>query len=37
MPKLTDIDWEELTTNVSMITFLQGLNIGGKYIVDIQL
>ncbi|MBP7025152.1 MAG: hypothetical protein KBB10_03535, partial [Clostridia bacterium] len=29
-PKLTDIDWEELTTNVSMITFLQGLNIGGK-------
>lgn len=30
MPKLTDIDWEELTTNVSMITFLQGLNIGGK-------
>lgn len=30
MPKLTDTDWEELTTNVSMITFLQGLNIGGK-------
>lgn len=30
MPKLTDTNWEELTTNVSMITFLQGLNIGGK-------
>ena len=30
MPKLTDTDWEELTKNVSMITFLQGLSIGGK-------
>ena len=30
MPKLQDTDWEELTKNVSMITFLQGLSIGGK-------
>lgn len=30
MPKLKDTDWEELTKNVSMITFLQGLSIGGK-------
>lgn len=30
MPKLKDEEWEELTTNISMITFLQGLNIGGK-------
>lgn len=30
MPKLKDEEWDELTTNISMITFLQGLNIGGK-------
>lgn len=30
MPKLTDYDWEKLTNGVAMITFLQGLNIGGK-------
>lgn len=30
MPRLKDEEWEELTTNISMITFLQGLNIGGK-------
>lgn len=30
MPKLNDQEWEQITDNVSMITFLQGLNIGGK-------
>ena len=30
MPKLTEEDWQELTNGISMITFLQGLNIGGK-------
>ena len=30
MPKLEDTEWEQITQNVSMITFLQGLNIGGK-------
>ncbi len=30
MPKLTDNDWVMLTKNISMITFLQGLSIGGK-------
>ncbi len=30
MPKLEDIEWEQITQNVSMVTFLQGLNIGGK-------
>lgn len=30
MPRLKDEEWDELTTNISMITFLQGLNIGGK-------
>ena len=30
MPKLDDTEWEQITQNVSMITFLQGLNIGGK-------
>lgn len=30
MPKLKDYEWESLTDNVSMITFLQGLSIGGK-------
>ena len=30
MPKLTDAEWEVLTKHISMITFLQGLSIGGK-------
>lgn len=30
MPKLQDTDWEKITANVGMISFLQGLNIGGK-------
>lgn len=30
MPKLQDTEWEQITQNVCMITFLQGLNIGGK-------
>ena len=30
MPRLQDYEWEQITQNVSMITFLQGLNIGGK-------
>lgn len=30
MPKLNDIEWEQITTNISMITFLQGISIGGK-------
>lgn len=30
MPKLSDKDWENLTNGISMITFLQGLSIGGR-------
>ena len=30
MPKLQEYEWEEVTQNISMISFLQGLNIGGK-------
>lgn len=30
MPKLNDEEWEQICNNVSMISFLQGLNIGGK-------
>lgn len=30
MPKLNDTEWDEITNGISMITFLQGLNIGGK-------
>lgn len=30
MPRLTDSDWENLTNGISMISFLQGLSIGGK-------
>ena len=30
MPELKDYEWEDISTNVSMITFLQGLSIGGK-------
>lgn len=30
MPRLSDADWDKLTENIGMISFLQGLNIGGK-------
>ena len=30
MPRLQEYEWEQITQNISMITFLQGLNIGGK-------
>ncbi len=30
MPKLRDYEWDKLTQNIGMISFLQGLNIGGK-------
>lgn len=30
MPKLTEEEWDKIVNNVSVITFLQGLNIGGK-------
>lgn len=30
MPKLKDTDWDKITNNIGMITFLQGMNIGGK-------
>ena len=30
MPKLQDHEWKQITDNISMITFLQGFNIGGK-------
>ena len=30
MPKLKDYEWDKILNNVSMISFLQGLNIGGK-------
>lgn len=30
MPKLTDAEWEQISQNVTMITFMQGLSIGGK-------
>lgn len=30
MPKLEDNEWEKITHNVSIISFLQGLSIGGK-------
>ena len=30
MPKLKDSEWENITSSISMITFLQGLSIGGK-------
>lgn len=31
MPKLTEIDWEKITNNISAIAFLQGIPIGHKY------
>jgi len=30
MPKLKEDEWEHLTHNISLISFFQGLNIGGK-------
>lgn len=30
MPKLQESEWEKIINNVSIISFLQGLNIGGK-------
>lgn len=30
MPRLKETDWEKILNNISMISFLQGLNIGGK-------
>lgn len=30
MPNLTEEEWEQVMNNMSMISFLQGLNIGGK-------
>ncbi len=31
MPKLTETDWELITENVSVMTFMQGIPIGHKY------
>lgn len=31
MPKLNEVDWGKLTSNVSVMTFLQGIPIGHKY------
>lgn len=30
MPKLKETDWDKLLNNISLISFLQGLNIGGR-------
>lgn len=30
MPELKDTDWDKITSNIGMITFLQGMNIGAK-------
>lgn len=30
MPKLKDSDWDKIMDNISIISFLQGMNIGGK-------
>lgn len=30
MPKLKDTDWDKIMDNISMISFMQGINIGGK-------
>lgn len=30
MPKLTDSDWDKIMDNISIISFLQGINMGGK-------
>lgn len=30
MPELKDTDWDNITNNIGMITFMQGMNIGAK-------
>ena len=30
MPKLTDYEWEQIANNITVISFMQGFNIGGK-------
>ena len=30
MPKLKDTDWDKIMDNISIISFLQGMSIGGK-------
>lgn len=30
MPELKDTDWEKIIDNISIISFLQGMNVGGK-------
>ena len=30
LPKLTDTDWDKIMDNIGIITFLQGMSIGGK-------
>ena len=30
MPKLKDTDWDKIIDNISIISFLQGMNVGGK-------
>lgn len=30
MPRLTDEEWDKIMNNISIISFLQGINIGGK-------
>lgn len=30
MPKLKETDWDKIMDNISIISFLQGMNIGGK-------
>lgn len=34
LPKLTEEDWEKVVNNVCMISFMQGMPIGGKYFND---
>ena len=30
MPQLKDTDWDKIIDNISIISFLLGLNVGGK-------
>lgn len=34
MPKLTDEDWEKILTNINMVTFMQGIQIGTEMYND---
>lgn len=34
LPRLTEEDWEKVVNNVCMISFMQGMPIGGKYFND---